>query len=155
MAVKECQILGFSWPTGSSGIEAYRSPRRLNPSLSVRKDTRKDKASWWWVVPSGVLEPDDQRGQGFTGIRLQTGSLQPNNIPRVFNPLRTVKGRLWKETHSLNVMADDETGIRLFSATEKYNTISIPRIKMQFLIFYSKEKKRLGQWAGFYIPVPM
>ena len=55
----------------------------MNPSLSVRKDTRKDKASWWWVVPSGVLEPDDQRGQGFTGIRLQTGSLQPKYVPRV------------------------------------------------------------------------
>ena len=26
------------------------------------------------------------------------------------------------ETHSLKVMADDETGIRLFSSTEKYNT---------------------------------
>ena len=56
----------------------------MNPSLSVRKDTvRKGITSWWWVVPSGVLEPDDQRGQGFTGIRLQTGSLQPKNVPRV------------------------------------------------------------------------
>ena len=56
----------------------------MNPSLSVRKDTgKKTSASWWWVVPSGVLEPDDQRGQGFTGIRLQTGSLQPKNVPRV------------------------------------------------------------------------
>ena len=32
---------------------------------------------------AGVLEPDDQRGQGFTGIRLQTGSLQPKYDPRV------------------------------------------------------------------------
>ena len=50
----------------------------------LKKHTgRKHKASWWWVVPSGVLEPNDQRGQGFTGIRLQTGSLQPKNVPRV------------------------------------------------------------------------
>ena len=56
----------------------------MNPSLSVRKDRgRKYEASWWWVVPSGVLEPDDQHGQGFTGIRLQTGSLQPKNVHRV------------------------------------------------------------------------
>ena len=102
-----------------------------------------------------MLEPDDQRGQGFTGIRLQTGSLQPKVCSYSFQSVRTVLERLWKETHSLNVMADDETGIRLFSATEKYNTRSVPRIKMQFLFFYSKEKKRLGQWAGFYIPVPM
>ena len=56
----------------------------MNPSLSVRKDTsRKGITSWWWVVPSGVLEPEDQHGQGFTGIRLQTGSLQPKYYPRV------------------------------------------------------------------------
>ena len=53
------------------------------------------------------------------------------------------------ETLSLNVMADDETGIRLFSATEKYNTSSIPRIKMQFLIFYSKEKIDSANGLGF------
>ena len=46
-------------------------------------------------------------------------------------------------------MADDETGIRLFSATEKYNTSSIPRIKMQFLIFYSKEKIDSANGLGF------
>ena len=45
------------------------------------------------------------------------------------------------ETHSLNVMADDETGIRLFSATEKDNTSSIPRIKMLIpgLLFQGKD----------------
>ena len=46
-------------------------------------------------------------------------------------------------------MADDETGIRLFSATEKDNTNSIPRIKMQFLIFYSKEKIDSANGLGF------
>ena len=46
-------------------------------------------------------------------------------------------------------MADDETGIRLFSATEKDNTSSIPRIKMQFLIFYSKEKIDSANGLGF------
>ena len=52
--------------------------------LSGRKDSEREKpSSWWWVVPSGVLEPDDQHGPGFTGVRLQTGSLQPRNVPRV------------------------------------------------------------------------
>ena len=78
----------------------------MNPSLSVRKDTgRKGKTSWWRVVPSGVLEPDDQRGQGFTGIRLQTGSLQPKNVPRVsileIGIISVERRRI--ETHSLNV----------------------------------------------------
>ena len=53
------------------------------------------------------------------------------------------------ETHSLIVMANDETGIRLFSATEKYNTSSIPRITMQFLIFYSLEKIDSANGLGF------
>ena len=70
-------------------------------------------------------------------------------LPRVFNPWE----RYWKgeriETHSWNVMADDETGIRLFSSTEKDNTSSIPRIKMQFLIFYSKEKIDSANGLGF------
>ena len=90
-----------------------------------------------------MLEPDDQRGQGFTGIRLQTGSLQPKNVPRVSileNGITSVERRRI-ETHSLKVMANDETGIRLFSATEKDNTSSIPRIKMliPYLLFQGKD----------------
>ena len=51
-----------------------------------------------------MLEPDDQRGQGFTGIRLQTGSLQPKNVPRVSILVAgTFVERRRIETHSLNV----------------------------------------------------
>jgi len=52
-------------------------------------------------------------------------------------------------------MANDETEIRLFSSTEKDNTSSIPRTTMfiPYLLFQGKDW--LGQWAGFYIPVPM
>ena len=63
------------------------------------------------------------------------------NVPRV-SILENGIGKASKiETHSLNVMADDETEIRLFSATEKDNTSSIPRIKMLIpgLLFQGKD----------------
>ena len=63
------------------------------------------------------------------------------NVPRV-SILENGIGKASRiETHSLNVMADDETGIRLFSATEKDNTSSIPRIKMLIpgLLFQGKD----------------
>ena len=67
------------------------------------------------------------------------------NVPRVSILVRSTSvyfvERRRIETHSLNVMADDETGIRLFSSTEKDNTSSIPRIKMLIpgLLFQGKD----------------
>ena len=55
------------------------------------------------------------------------------------------------ETHSLKVMANDETGIRLFSATEKYNTILVVShaSRCSFLVCYSKEKIDSANGLGF------
>ena len=64
------------------------------------------------------------------------------NVPRV-SILENGIGKASRiETLSLNVMADDETGIRLFSATEKDNTILVVShaSRCSFLVFYSKEK---------------
>ena len=55
------------------------------------------------------------------------------------------------ETLSLNVMADDETGIRLFSSTEKDNTILVVShaSRCLFLVCYSKEKIDSANGLGF------
>ena len=45
--------------------------------------------------------------------------------------------------------AEWKAEIRFLSSTEKDNTSSIPRIKMQFLIFYSKEKIDSANGLGF------
>lgn len=72
------------------------------------------------------------------------------NVPRVSILVAgTFVERRSIETHSLKVMANDETGIRLFSATEKDNTSSIPRIKMLIpgLLFQGKELTRPMGWV--------
>jgi len=63
------------------------------------------------------------------------------NVPRV-SILENGIGKASRiETHSLIVMANDETEIRLFSSTEKDNTSSIPRTTMfiPYLLFQGKD----------------
>ena len=51
--------------------------------LYEKKATQKSHPHGGWVVPSNVLEPDDQRGQGFTGIRAKPDPFSQKNVPRV------------------------------------------------------------------------
>ena len=74
------------------------------------------------------------------------------NVPRVSILVAgTFVERRSIETHSLKVMANDETGIRLFSATEKYNTILVVShaSRCSFLVCYSKEKIDSANGLGF------